>query len=152
MGTVRRRVNVRNGSDWDVRQDVGHGGARIGGLVAAGLKQQAQLDLASLEAAIGRTLSEDQREAFLAAQHQAMRWTFLGSALVNKGFLQAPAQVRPQARSRDWASRASVLLSTVPGMTGSLLRSPWQRQKATEIIPVILVIHRLISVARLGWR
>jgi hypothetical protein len=46
-------------------------------------------------------LPEDQREAFPAAQHQAMRWTFLGSALVNKGFLEALAQVRPQARSRD---------------------------------------------------
>ncbi len=93
-------MNVRNGSDSDVRQDVGHGWARIGGLVDAGLKQQAQLVLASFEAAIGRTLSEDQREAFLAAQHQAMRWTFLGSAVVNKGFLEALAQVRPQARSR----------------------------------------------------
>ena len=72
----------------------------IGGFIDAGLKQQAQLDLTSLEAAIGRTLPEDQREAFLAAQHQAMRWTFLGSALVNKGFLEALGQVSPQARSR----------------------------------------------------
>ena len=72
----------------------------IGGFIDAGLKQQAELDLASLEAAIGRTLPDDQRETFLTAQHQALRWTFLGSAMVNKGFLEALGQVSPEARLR----------------------------------------------------
>ena len=72
----------------------------IGGFIDAGLKQQTQLDLASFELAVGRTLPDDHREVFLAAQHQAMRWTFLGSALVNKGFLETLGQVSPQARSR----------------------------------------------------
>ncbi|HEY0115946.1 MAG TPA: hypothetical protein VGB54_09510 [Allosphingosinicella sp.] len=72
----------------------------IGGFIDAGLKQQAELDLASLQLAIGRQLEPDQRETFLAAQHQAMRWTFLGSALVNKGFLEALGRVSGKARSR----------------------------------------------------
>ena len=72
----------------------------IGGFIDAGLRQQAQLDLASLQTAIGRVLDEDESTAFLQAQHQAMRWTFLGSALVNQGFLEALGKVSPQARAR----------------------------------------------------
>jgi len=72
----------------------------IGGFIDAALKQQAQLDLASLEAAIGRTLPQSHAAEFIARQHQAMRWTFLGSALVNKGFLDALGQVSAPARAR----------------------------------------------------
>lgn len=72
----------------------------IGGFVDAGLAQQTMLDLASLEAAIGRTLDGDERERFRSVQHQAMRWTFLGSALCNKGFLDALGEVSPAGRAR----------------------------------------------------
>ena len=72
----------------------------IGGFIDQGLRQQAGLDLASLEAAIGRTLPDDQRDTLLAEQHQAMRWTFLGSALVNPGFLEAIGRVSPEGRAR----------------------------------------------------
>ncbi|MBO9559265.1 MAG: diiron oxygenase [Caulobacter sp.] len=72
----------------------------IGAFIDGGLGQQAQLDLASLEAAIGRELSTVQREAFQAAQHQAMRWTFIGSALRNEGFLSAVGEVSPSGRAK----------------------------------------------------
>lgn len=72
----------------------------IGGFIDGGLKQQTELDLASLEAVIGRPVPADERSLFLEQQHQAMRWTFLGSALVNKGFLEALERVRPAARAR----------------------------------------------------
>lgn len=72
----------------------------IGGFVDGGLKQQTELDLASLEAVIGRSLPAADRSMFLEQQHQAMRWTFIGSALVNKGFLEALERVRPEARAR----------------------------------------------------
>ena len=72
----------------------------IGAFIDGGLGQQAQLDLASLEAAIDRRLSDEQRAQFVTEQHQAMRWTFLGSALVNKGFLDAVGRVSPVGRAK----------------------------------------------------
>ncbi len=72
----------------------------IGAFIDGGLGQQAQLDLASLEAAIGRRLSDAQRETFRQQQHQAMRWTFIGSALRNEGFLAALGAVSPSGRAK----------------------------------------------------
>ncbi|WP_431851471.1 hypothetical protein [Allosphingosinicella sp.] len=72
----------------------------IGGFIDAGLKQQVALDLGSFERAIGRTLPDADREQFLEIQHQAMRWTFLGTALRNKGFLEALGSVSQNARTR----------------------------------------------------
>jgi hypothetical protein len=72
----------------------------IGSFIDAGLQQQTALDLAALETAIGRTLPEADREQYLTAQLQAMRWTFLGSALCNKGFLDALGSVSKSARAR----------------------------------------------------
>jgi hypothetical protein len=72
----------------------------IGGFIDGGLGQQTALDLASLEAAIGRTLPEADRQRFTVVQHQAMRWTFLGSALRNEAFLDALGQVSPKGRAR----------------------------------------------------
>jgi hypothetical protein len=50
---------------------------QIGAFLDGGFRQQAQLDLKSLERAIGRKFSEDERRQFLEVQHQALRWTFL---------------------------------------------------------------------------
>jgi hypothetical protein len=72
----------------------------IGGFLDGGLKQQTALDLASLEAAIGRTLPDADRETFLAKQHQAQRWTYLGSALRNQGFLKALGEISPEGRAK----------------------------------------------------
>lgn len=72
----------------------------IGAFLDDGLRQQVALDLASLEAAIGRTLTALDRERFTEVQHQAMRWTFLGSALRNPGFLDAIGAASPAARAR----------------------------------------------------
>jgi hypothetical protein len=73
---------------------------QIGAFLDGGFKEQAQLDLRSLERAIGRTLSEDERRQFLEVQHQALRWTFLGSAMENRNFLAVLASV-----SEDGAAR-----------------------------------------------
>lgn len=61
----------------------------IGGLFDGGLQQQAKFDLDALETACGRTFSGAERERFLAVQVQALRWTFLGSAMTTAGFLDA---------------------------------------------------------------
>ncbi len=72
----------------------------IGAFLDGGLKGLAQLDLESFERVTGRTLGADHREEFLAVQHQALRWTFLGSAMRNKNFLAALGELDGTARSR----------------------------------------------------
>lgn len=70
----------------------------IGAFLDAGLAQQAEFDLASLERASGRTLGAAERERVRAHQHQALRWTFLGSGMSHPHFLTALEGVTPRAR------------------------------------------------------
>jgi hypothetical protein len=72
----------------------------IGAFLDGGFKQQANLDLKSLELAIGRTLSEDERRQLVEVQHQALRWTFLGSAMENRNFLAVLAGISDEAAAR----------------------------------------------------
>lgn len=72
----------------------------IGSLIDGGLKQQTLFDLESLTEATGRRLSEAQRTEFLALQHQAQRWTFLGSGMSHPNFLATLQDLRPAARQQ----------------------------------------------------
>src|SRR3954447_16251180 len=56
----------------------------IGAFLDAGLKQQATFNLDALEKAIGREL--DGRDAIQAQQHQAARWTYIGSGMIHERF------------------------------------------------------------------
>jgi len=56
----------------------------IGGFLDDGLKTQAGFNLDALEIAIGRKLED--REELLAQQHQAARWTYIGSGMVHERF------------------------------------------------------------------
>lgn len=66
----------------------------------AGLGQQAALDLENLQAHLGRTLPAAQQQCFLEVQHQALRWTILGSAMRNAGFLDALERLGGETRAR----------------------------------------------------
>ena len=72
----------------------------IGGFLDAGMKQQAALDLDSLVRATGCVLSADEQADLLARQHQALRWTFLGSGMSHPNFLASLGALRPAARDR----------------------------------------------------
>ncbi len=72
----------------------------IGAFLDGGFKQQAELDLKSFERAIGRSLSEEMRRQFLEVQHQALRWTFLGSAMENRNFLAVLSSVSGEMAAR----------------------------------------------------
>jgi hypothetical protein len=72
----------------------------IGSFLDAGFSQQAELDLESLERAIGRSLSYDERQQFLDVPHGALRWTFLGSAMGNRNFLAVLASIDHEAAAR----------------------------------------------------
>jgi len=58
------------------------------------------LDLESLQRAAGRRLAHAERRRFLDVQHGALRWTFLGSAMVNRNFLAVLAAVSGEAAVR----------------------------------------------------
>ncbi|HEV7732712.1 MAG TPA: hypothetical protein VGR62_11145 [Candidatus Binatia bacterium] len=72
--------------------------AAIGGFLDDGLRQQAELDTASFERAVGRKLGGRERSRMIEGQHQAMRWTFLGSGMTHPRFLDTLGQIDPAAR------------------------------------------------------
>lgn len=72
----------------------------IGMFLDAGLKTQAELNLAAFERASGRTLGADERDALLTQQHQAARWTYLGSGMVHPKFRATLGAISPAARDR----------------------------------------------------
>jgi hypothetical protein len=72
----------------------------IGMFLDAGLKQQTAFNLDAFEAAIGRTLSEADRAELETRQHQALRWTYIGSGMVHPKFVASLAAMSPAARDR----------------------------------------------------
>jgi len=72
----------------------------IGGFLDEGLRQQAILDREAFERACGFELSDSERADFLAIQHQANRWTFLGSGMTHPRFLATLEKLSPAQRRR----------------------------------------------------
>jgi hypothetical protein len=72
----------------------------IGGFLDNGLKQQVEFDLESFARATGRNLSDEEKEEFIKVQHQANRWTYLGSGMIHPNFLATLERIRPAARKR----------------------------------------------------
>ena len=72
----------------------------IGMFLDGGLEGQAALNLAAFEAVTGRVLADADREGFLAAQHQALRWTYLGSGMTHPQFRATLGAISPAARDR----------------------------------------------------
>jgi hypothetical protein len=79
----------------------------LGAFFDEGLKQQTAFDLDALERTIGRKLGGADRERFLAQQHQANRWTYLGSGLIHPRFMDVVAQIAPNRRA-DFEAAAPV--------------------------------------------
>jgi hypothetical protein len=65
-----------------------------------GLKAQARLNLDAFERASGRRIGEAERAGLEARQHQALRWTYLGSGMVHPKFTATLAALSPAARDR----------------------------------------------------
>jgi hypothetical protein len=71
----------------------------IGGFLDNGLKQQTAFDLEAFETGAKRTLSPSERDQFMALQHQANRWTYLGSGMTHKNFLDTLGRLSPGKRA-----------------------------------------------------
>ena len=67
----------------------------IGMFLDEGFKQQAMFNTDALERAIGRKLPKDEREALTEQQHQALRWTYLGSGLRHEKFRATLGAISP---------------------------------------------------------
>lgn len=72
----------------------------IGLFIDGGLKAQGAFNLAALEQASGRALGARARKALLGQQHQAARWTYLGSGMAHPKFRATLAALSPSARDR----------------------------------------------------
>ena len=65
-----------------------------------GLKEQVELDVDSLELATGLRFTSVQRDEIVRAQHQANRWTYIGSGLTHPRFLATLDAISPNASNR----------------------------------------------------
>jgi len=63
-----------------------------------GLKSQAEFNVEALEKAINQTVLN--REEIIAQQHQAARWTYIGSGLVHERFKATVENISPKAAAR----------------------------------------------------
>ncbi|RST30468.1 hypothetical protein HMF7854_06210 [Sphingomonas ginkgonis] len=70
----------------------------IGGFLDAGLATQAGFNLDALEAVTGRPVAD--RDALLQQQHQAARWTYLGSGMVHPRFVETIESLSPALARR----------------------------------------------------
>jgi len=70
----------------------------IGAFLDGGLKVQAGFNLDALEKAIGRKIED--REAMIEQQHQAARWTYIGSGMVHERFKATLESLSPHAARR----------------------------------------------------
>src|SRR5262249_18578295 len=70
----------------------------IGAFLDEGLKQQAAFNLDALETVIGRTV--ENRDELLAQQHQAARWTYVGSGMVHERFKATLESLSARAAER----------------------------------------------------
>src|SRR5436190_23512984 len=70
----------------------------IGAFLDDGLKTQAGFNLDALEKALGRKLED--RAEIEAQQHQAARWTYIGSGMVHERFEATLSSLSPRAAER----------------------------------------------------
>jgi hypothetical protein len=72
----------------------------IGAFLDDGLMMQVQLDIESLQSAIGRTFTEVEKQEIQTVQEQAYRWTFLGSGMTHPHFIRTLGELSESAAVR----------------------------------------------------
>ena len=72
----------------------------IGAMFDGAFKQQAAFDLDALQVKTGLRLDAEQCDRVAAVQHQAMRWTYLGSGISHPSFLRSVEALAPAQATR----------------------------------------------------
>ncbi len=91
---------LAEGRDEAAIQSAMDGYFEIAAFLDGGLKMQAGLNLDALEEATGRPLNASLRPVLHDQQHQALRWTYIGSGLAHPKFVASLAAMSPAARDR----------------------------------------------------
>ncbi len=73
---------------------------QIGGFIDGGLKGQVAMDLEAFQRVTGRVLTAAERAEFDRVQHQANRWTFIGSGMTHPNVLATLGRLSAVARRR----------------------------------------------------
>ena len=97
---TRMVESLADGLDPEAIKAAVDGYLAIGGFLDEGIAQQTRFDLEAFELATERTLSEAEREEFIKSQHQANRWTYLGSGMTHLKFLETLERLAPEHRAR----------------------------------------------------
>jgi len=71
----------------------------LGGAVDGLLSQQADLDIETLERAIGRSLRAEEKAEIKKHTHRAYRWTFLVSGLEHPKFIEIVGELTAQGQA-----------------------------------------------------
>ncbi|MFL5298548.1 MAG: hypothetical protein ACJ798_19385 [Phenylobacterium sp.] len=108
LDTLMVRTIADGMSEADIQAGI-EGYLALGAFLDEGLKHQVLFDMVALERAIGRTLDEDQSAAFTHVQHQANRWTYIGSGMSHPKFLETLGELSP--RMRDTIAAAAPTFS-----------------------------------------
>ena len=72
----------------------------MGGFLDTGMRQQTLFELEAFEAATGRVLTAEEREEFIETQHQANRWTFIGTGITHPRFMDTVAALSEAEQKR----------------------------------------------------
>jgi hypothetical protein len=72
----------------------------IGALIDSGIPPQVRFDMQALQRAAGRNFNKREEDQFRAVQTQALRWTYLGSAMTHPQFLRTVSEINPDARTQ----------------------------------------------------
>lgn len=99
LDTLMLQVLIDNRSATEIERGISDYAA-IGALIDSGIPQQVTFDMQALQRAAGRNLSNGEEEQFRAIQTQALRWTYLGSAMTHPQFLRTVGEISLEARTR----------------------------------------------------
>lgn len=69
----------------------------IGTFLDGGLMMQVQMDIESLQTALGRIFTAAEKQEIQTAQEQAYRWTFLGSGMSHPNFIKTLSELSKSA-------------------------------------------------------
>ena len=72
----------------------------LGGMIDGALKQQVEFDIDAFVRATGRILTEAERAEMASQQHQAQRWTFIGSGMSHGNFLTTVGNLSSAAAAK----------------------------------------------------
>ena len=65
-----------------------------------GIQQQAEFNVESFVQATGRKLSKSEREQMSQVVRKGMRWTYLGTGMTHRNFLDTVEDIKPEARAQ----------------------------------------------------